>query len=46
MLCGMKNAFQGGERHLITSNDMAQDEKALWGDLLSLWDFFSYCSAL
>lgn len=45
MLCGMKNVFQGGERRLIASSDMAQEEKAMRDVLLSLWDFFPYCSA-
>lgn len=45
MFCGMKNIFQGGARHLIATSDMAQEEKAMRDVLLSLWDFFPYCSA-
>lgn len=40
----MKNVFQGGEKYLITSNGMAQDEKAVRDVLLSLWDFFPVLS--
>ena len=42
----MKNVSQESERGLITSNDMAQDGKAMRRGPLSLWDFFSRCSAV